>query len=142
MFHALLGVLLTILIFPNPDILMLSMMVLASTIVDTDHIMLFKRALKSKRFGVESRSRFHEFYGLSIGLFVLYLLSFLTEISMPLMAAFVSHYTVDFLTRPTRPFYPFKKDVCDFKLYPRSLKGIAVFDTVLTGGLACLVLII
>lgn len=141
-FHILLGILLTILLFPKPTIFIYLIMILTSTITDADHIKFINKAIKSKRFGVQSRSRFHELYGLVIGLFILFLLSFLTEIALPLTIAFMFHYISDYLTRSTRPFYPFKKEICHFNLYPKSLKGITIFDTIITGGLAWLIFLI
>jgi len=138
-FHILLGVLLTMLLFPTPSILIYLLMIVASTVTDIDHVKFFKNAVKTKRFGVQSRSRFHELYGLVIGLIILFLLSILTEIAVPLTIAFILHYIADYLTRPTRPFYPFKKETCHFNLYPKSLKGIIIFDIIITGGLAWLI---
>ena len=136
------GILLTKLLFSKPDILIYLMMIIVSTIVDIDHVKFLKKAFKSKRFDVQSRSRFHEMFGLLIGLIVLSLLSLLTEIAIPLSIAFSFHYLIDYLTRPTRPFYPFKKEICDFNLYPRSLKGITISDIILTGGLACIIFLL
>ena len=141
-FHILLGVFLTLVFFSRPTILIYLIMIFASTITDLDHIKFINKALKTKRFGVQSRSRFHELYGLVIGLFILFLFSFLTEIIVPLLMAFTFHYASDYLTRPTRPFYPFKKEICHFNLYPKSLKGIVFFDTIITGGLAWLIFLI
>ena len=140
-FHILLGILLTILLFSKPTIINYLLMIIASSITDIDHIKFFTKAVKTKKFEVESRTRFHELYGLLIGLLTLFLLSFLSEIAVPLSIAFAFHYVFDYLTRPTRPFYPFKKEICRFNLYPESLKGIIFFDTVLTGGLICLILL-
>lgn len=116
-------------------------MIISSTIIEVDHVKFFKKAIKSRRFGVQSRSKFHELYGLVIGLIILFLLSFLTQVAIAMMIAFVFHYVADYLTRPVRPFYPFKNNICHFNLYPKSLKGIVIFDTILTGGLICLILL-
>ncbi|MCK4498437.1 nitroreductase family protein [Candidatus Bathyarchaeota archaeon] len=48
------------------------------------------------------------------------------------------HFIVDFLTRPSRPLYPFSTRILDLRLYPKDLKEMLIWDSILT---ACLVII-
>jgi hypothetical protein len=44
----------------------------------------------------------------------------------------VSHYFLDLLTRPTRPFYPLNEKVVFLGLAPRNLKKLTIYDAVIT----------
>ena len=44
----------------------------------------------------------------------------------------LSHFVVDFLTRPSRPLYPFSTREVDLKLYPRGLREMIIWDAILT----------
>ncbi|MDH5460833.1 MAG: metal-dependent hydrolase [Candidatus Bathyarchaeota archaeon] len=131
-FHALLGLLLARLlgISSIPDVLI---GVLFSIFPDFDHIPYLKKAFKTGRFGVESRSPLHELLGLvfillgSLVVKVAYSHLFLLVISCGL-----SHFLVDFLTRPCRPLYPFSSKHVDLNIYPRGLKKMFILDTFLT----------
>ncbi len=131
-FHALLGLLLAKLlgISSIPSILI---GVLFSIFPDFDHIPYLKKAFRTGRFGVESRSPLHELVGLVLVLLgslvvrVVYSHLFLLAFSCGL-----SHFVVDFLTRPCRPLYPFSSKEVDLNLYPRGLREIFVWDTILT----------
>jgi membrane-bound metal-dependent hydrolase YbcI (DUF457 family) len=134
-FHALLGLLLARLlgISSIPDVLI---GVLFSIFPDFDHIPYLKKAFKTGRFGVESRSPLHELLGLvfillgSLVVKVAYSHLFLLVISCGL-----SHFIVDFLTRPCRPLYPFSSKNVDLNIYPRGLKKMFILDTFLTVAL-------
>jgi membrane-bound metal-dependent hydrolase YbcI (DUF457 family) len=135
-FHALLGLLLARLlgISSIPDVLI---GVLFSIFPDFDHIPYLKKAFKTGRFGVESRSPLHELLGLvfillgSLVVKVAYSHLFLLVISCGL-----SHFIVDFLTRPCRPLYPFSSKNVDLNIYPRGLKKMFILDTFLTVALS------
>lgn len=134
-FHALLGLLLAKLLGISfiPDILI---GVLFSVFPDFDHIPYLEKAFKTGRFGIESRSPLHELVGLALVLSgslvvkVAYSHLFLLALSCGL-----SHFVLDFLTRPCRPLYPFSKKEVDLNLYPRGLKEMFVCDTILTVAL-------
>jgi hypothetical protein len=84
-----------------------------SIIVDIDHIpyiLKVKKNLVHKKFGSESRSRFHELYGLTLFSLGISIFSFLDIILIEVIAlSVVLHYATDFLLGKTRPFYPFSK---------------------------------
>ena len=49
-----------------------------------------------------------------------------------MLIGFVSHYILDFLTRPTRPLFPIEKEVVFLKLAPRGMRELVIYDTILT----------
>lgn len=85
-----------------------------SVILDIDHIpyiLKVKKNLVHKKFGSESRSRFHELYGiticsLAISASYLFLDLALTKV---IALSLILHYAADFLLGKTRPFYPFSR---------------------------------
>jgi len=131
-FHALFGLLLAKLlgISSIPDVLI---GVLLSVLPDFDHISHLVEAFRTRRFGVESRSPLHELVGVVFvffGSLIVWRISphlFLLAISCGL-----SHFIVDFLTRPCRPLYPFSNKEVDLNLYPRELKKMLLYDAILT----------
>jgi len=134
-FHALLGLLLAELFGINsiPGILV---GVLFSVFPDFDHIPHVKKAIRSGRFGVESRSSLHEL----VGLVLLSLGSLAVSVIHPHLSLLgfscgLSHFIVDFLTRPSRPLYPFSSRKVDLRLYPEGLKDMFVWDAILTAAL-------
>jgi len=88
-----------------------------SVILDFDHIgyiLREKGKIRHKKFGYESRTRFHELYGLTLISVVLSVLFFFVNFVLVQVVAlsFVMHYAVDFLVGKSRPFYPYSnKDV-------------------------------
>ncbi|UCC33847.1 MAG: metal-dependent hydrolase [Candidatus Bathyarchaeota archaeon] len=135
-FHALLGLLLARLlgIGSFPDALI---GVLFSIFPDFDHIPYLEKALRTRRFGVESRSLLHELLGLIFVLFGSLAVNRVYPHLLPLtLSCGLSHFVVDFLTRPCRPLYPFSAKKVDLNLYPRGLKEMFVWDSVLTAVLA------
>ncbi|MFB0500871.1 MAG: metal-dependent hydrolase [Candidatus Bathyarchaeia archaeon] len=134
-FHALLGLLLAKLfgISSVPSILI---GVLFSVFPDFDHIPYLERAFRTGRFGVESRSPFHELVGLVLvlsGSLVVKVVS--SDLFLLVFSCGLSHFVVDFLTRPCRPLYPFSGKKFDLNLYPRGLKEMFMSDAVLTAAL-------
>ncbi len=141
-FHALLGLLLAKLfgISLGPSILI---GVLFSVFPDFDHIPYLKKASRTGRFGVESRSPLHELIGLVLvlsGSLVVKVVS--SDLFLLVFSCGLSHFVVDFLTRPSRPLYPFSGKEVDLNLYPRGLKEMFVWDAILTAGLGLVYVII
>ena len=141
-FHALLGLLLAKLFGINyvPSILV---GVLFSVFPDFDHVPYLKKAFRTGRFGVESRSPLHELVGLVLVLSG----SLVVKVVCPhlFLLAFscgLSHFVVDFLTRPCRPLYPFSARKIDLNLYPRGLKEMFTWDAILTAVLGLIYVIV
>ncbi len=135
-FHILLGLLLAKL-FGISSIPSILIGVLFSVFPDFDHIPYLKRALRTGRFGVESRSLLHELVGFvlvvtgSLVVKVVYSPLFLLAFS-----GGIGHFVVDFLTRPSRPLYPFSGKEVDLNLYPRGLREMFVCDAILTAAMS------
>jgi hypothetical protein len=106
---------------------------IASIITDLEHISHLRVALKTRRFKSETRTRWHELPGLLLGMSIsLTTMLFSVTLGRLLLIGFVSHYFLDLLTRPTRPFYPMSKKVVFLSLAPRNLKKLTAYDTVIT----------
>jgi hypothetical protein len=89
--------------------------------------------MKTRRFKSETRSRWHELSGLLVAMSIsITVMLFSASLGRSLLIGFVSHYFLDFLTRPTRPFYPLNEKVVFLGLAPRNLKKLTAYDTVLT----------
>ena len=134
-FHALLGLLLAKL-FGISSIPSILMGVLFSVFPDFDHIPYLKRAFRTGRFGVESRSPLHELVGLVLvlsGSLVVKVVC--SHLFLLAFSCGLSHFVVDFLTRPCRPLYPFSVKKVDLNLYPRGLKEMFIWDAILTATL-------
>lgn len=106
-----------------------------STIIDLDHIPYILKVKKNflrKKFGSESRSRFHEFYGLilfSLGIAILSL--FFDIVLMKIITiSIILHYAADFLLGKTRPFYPFSKKEVFLHICPEKYR--IHFEVILT----------
>jgi hypothetical protein len=134
-FHALSGLLIAQLLgFSTMPSILLG--VSFSILPDLDHIRHLKRATRTGRFGVESRSPLHELMGLIIVLSGSLVVGVVRPHLFPLaFSCGLSHFVVDFLTRPFRPLYPFSTRKVDLKLYPRGLKEMFVWDAILTAVL-------
>ena len=105
----------------------------ASTLSDLDHIPWLRLAIKTRRFGTEARTRWHELPGLLLSMAISIVITYFSaSLGRSLLIGFVSHYFLDLLTRPTRPFYPISEKVVFLELAPRSLRKLIVYDTVLT----------
>lgn len=117
--------------------------VLFSVFPDFDHIPYLKRALRTGRFGVESRSPLHELVGLVLvvaGSLVLMVVC--SHLFLLAFSGGLSHFVVDFLTRPSRPLYPFSNKEVDLNLYPRGLREMFVCDAILTGAIGLTYLLV
>lgn len=107
--------------------------ILIGVLPDFDHIPKLKKALESGRFGAESRSVFHELAGLSLFSTIALALSLWIPFGI-VFYPLLSHYLMDFLTRSTRPFYPFSKNVIHLGIYPKSYFGMVLADVFVTGA--------
>ncbi|UCE43986.1 MAG: metal-dependent hydrolase, partial [Candidatus Bathyarchaeota archaeon] len=123
-----------------PDVLI---SVLFSVLPDLDHFMHLEKAFKTGRFGVESRSLLHELVGLILILFGSLVVKIVySHLLLVALSCGLSHFAVDFLTRPSRPLHPFSHKEVDLKLYPRGLKEMFVCDMILTAALALIYVMI
>jgi len=114
----------------------ITMGVIFSIIPDIDHIPHLGKALKTGRFGVGSRSTLHELVGLALITTGSLIINVAYPHLFPLtLSCGLSHYAIDLLTRPSRPLYPFSTREVDLKLYPRGLREMIIWDTILTAGL-------
>jgi membrane-bound metal-dependent hydrolase YbcI (DUF457 family) len=109
--------------------------VLIGILPDIDHVSHTLRAIKTGRYGTESRSRFHELFGLGLFSAAIMFLSYAYGNFAVMFFPLLVHYLLDFLTRPTRPFYPFNNTIMHFSLYPKTLKNMIIADILFTGGL-------
>jgi hypothetical protein len=115
----------------SPTILLVTS--IASVITDLDHILHLRTAMKTRRFKSETRNRWHELPGLLLAMSISIAITvFSASLGRSLLIGFVSHYFLDLLTRPTRPFYPLSEKVVFLGLAPRNLKKLTAYDTVLT----------
>ena len=141
-FHALLGLLLAKLLGISfiPDVLI---GVLFSVFPDFDHIPYLRKAFRTGRFGVKSRSPLHELVGLIFVLFgSLVVKAVYPHLFLLTFSCGLSHFIIDFLTRPCRPLYPFSNKEVDLNLYPRGLKEMFVCDAILTVALGLIYVIV
>jgi hypothetical protein len=131
-FHALLGLLLAKLLGIG-SMQGILMGVLFSVFPDFDHIPYLRKAFRTGRFGVEVRSPLHELVGLVLilsGSLVAKVVN--SQLFLLAFGCGLSHFVVDFLTRPCRPLYPFSNKEFDLNLYPRGLREMFVCDAILT----------
>jgi len=131
-FHAFLGLLICRLfgIISLPEVLI---GFLFAVFPDFDHFPHLKKAFKSGRFGAESRSTIHEVIGVVITLVAAIIVNFVyPPLFLAALACGLSHFVVDFLTRPFRPFRPFSEKEIHLHLYPTELKKMFTYDIILT----------
>jgi hypothetical protein len=106
---------------------------IAAVITDLDHLAHLRTALKTRRFKSETRTRWHELPGLLLAMIASVAFMFFSEpLGRAILIGFVSHYFLDLLTRPTRPFYPLSEKVVFLGLAPRNLKKLTAYDAVIT----------
>ncbi|MEQ9716417.1 MAG: metal-dependent hydrolase [Candidatus Asgardarchaeia archaeon] len=111
---------------------------IASILPDLDHINMIGKALKTKRFGPEVRTWLHELPGYLlfsiIGVLVYFFIS--PEFGRAILIGFSTHYFLDAISRPTRPFHPVDDTIVFYYLAPRSdLKALVIYDAGITGML-------
>ncbi|OYT38575.1 MAG: hypothetical protein B6U89_05605 [Desulfurococcales archaeon ex4484_58] len=118
---------------------------IGSIIIDLDHIPYMGKALKTKRFSPHIRSRYHELFGFivfgSISLLIYMIID--KGLGLGFYIGITTHYLLDTLTRPTRPFFPYNDTIMFYGLAPRkNLKDLAYFDLYVTLTLAIIYLYI
>jgi len=125
-----------LLVFGAPSIVSPTTLIvtsMAAIITDIDHMAHLRTAMKTRRFKSETRTRWHELPGLLLAMSTSTAVMFFSApLGRSLLIGFVSHYFLDLLTRPTRPFYPLSEKVVFLGLAPRNLKKLTAYDTVLT----------
>jgi len=112
------------------------MSILLACLPDVDHIRHLKVAFRDKAFPIESRSLLHEFPGL-LGMIILSVTVsiFYPDLYPGMYVSSLSHHLIDFLTRPTRPFYPISKEPVLLGVYPTRLCELIACDVILTVAL-------
>jgi len=114
--HFLLNYVLVSAIYGNPNNY-LWLIIIFSVFIDLDHIpyiLKVKTSLIKKKFGSESRTRFHELYGITFFSLIFSILIFFFDTKSIQIAALclMLHYAADLLVGKSRPFYPYiKKEI-------------------------------
>lgn len=114
---------------------------LFSVILDLDHIPYLARTGKKilrKKFGSESRSRFHELYGLTLFSAAASAFPFFLDIALAKVIALsaIAHYAADFLVGKSRPFYPFSKKEVSLGMLPDKYRmHFEIFLTAILGAI-------
>jgi hypothetical protein len=125
-----------LLVFGAPSIVSPTTLIvtsIAAVITDLDHLAHLRTALKTHRFKSDTRTMWHELPGLLLAMLAsLSVTFFSTSLGQSLLIGFVSHYFLDLLTRPTRPFYPLNEKVVFLGLAPRNLKKLTAYDAAIT----------
>ncbi len=116
--------------------------VLFSIIPDLDHIPYMLKTgknLANKKFGSESRSRFHEMYGLAVFSVIISIASFFVGAAFAQIVAIclTLHIASDFLVGRSRPFYPFSKKEVFLNMLPDKYRIFS--EIVLTSFLSVVV---
>ena len=120
--------------YPGDITIVQSLLVSFSSVaVDLDHIPKLDNLRRNKRFGPGSRSLWHELPGLLVTSLISFIIMLISEaMGRMLLIGFVSHYFLDMLTRPTRPFYPLTDTTIFLKLAPRKLSNVMLYDLIIT----------
>jgi hypothetical protein len=87
-----------------------------------------------KRFGAESRTRFHELYGLILASSILGVLFFFVDTAIIQISALciILHFAVDFLAGKSMPFYPVSKRVVFLDIFPYGYRSKFLFEVAAT----------
>ena len=115
----------------------LAVVFISSVLIDLTHLPYLFRVREdvvNKRFGSESRTRFHELYGLVLFSAILCILYFFVDSTIVEISAMclVLHFAIDFLAGKSMPFYPFSKREVFLHIFPYSYRRKLVFETVST----------
>ncbi|MFH0890286.1 MAG: metal-dependent hydrolase [Candidatus Aenigmatarchaeota archaeon] len=115
---------------------------LFSVLPDIDHIPYVIRngkKLIKKKFGSESRSRFHEMYGLLVYSVIISFASLFFNSMLAKIAAMslTLHIASDFLVGKSRPFYPFSKKEVSLGIVPEKYRVLS--EIILTSLLGVMV---
>jgi hypothetical protein len=106
---------------------------LFSVLIDLTHLpylLKVRRNVVDRRFGSESRTRFHEMYGLIVFSFILCLAFFFFDIIIISIAALclVLHFSIDFISGKSMPFYPYSNKEVFLGLMPYGYRNKVVFE--------------
>ena len=116
---------------------------ISSVLIDLTHLpylLKIRGGVAKKRFGAESRTRFHELYGLALLAALLCVFYFFMEKLIIEIAAMciALHFAVDFLTGKSMPFYPYSKKELFLHIFPYGYRNkilFEIFSTALVGVL-------
>lgn len=142
LFHFLFSYLFVDIVFGNAwDYLMV--ILVFSVFIDITHLPYLIKVRKyvvKNRFGSESRTRFHEIYGLTLFSAIICVSYFLfNPLIIEIIAmCIVLHFAIDFLTGKSMPFYPYSKREVFLRVFPYGYKEkvlFEIFSTVLLGVL-------
>lgn len=115
----------------------LAVILVFSLLIDVTHLpylIKVKRGVIRKRFGSQGRTRFHEIYGLSVFSAVLSVSYFLYDPVVVKIAVLclVLHFSLDFVSGKSMPFYPYSKREVFMKMAPYGYREKIIFEAVLT----------
>jgi len=110
---------------------------ISSVLIDFTHLPYLFRIRKGiirKRFGAESRTRFHELYGLILFSALLCIFYFFMDKMAVEIAAMciVLHFAVDFLAGKSMPFYPYSKKEVFIHMFPYGYRNKIFFEILCT----------
>lgn len=131
-FHFLFGYLFVDIVLGNAwDYLLI--IFIFSVLIDLTHIPYLIRTgseVVRKRFGSGSRTRFHEMYGLALFSFVLCFAFFVFDaISLSVAAlCLLLHFSLDFISGESMPFYPFSRKRVFLGMLPYSYRNKVIFE--------------
>jgi hypothetical protein len=108
-----------------------------SVMIDLTHLpylLKTKGEIKTKRFGSGSRTRFHEIFGLALFSFLACLFYIFIDHAMVEVAAMclVLHFSIDFITGKSMPFYPYSKREVFLNIFPYDYRGKILFEVLST----------
>lgn len=110
---------------------LLSIAIFFGILPDFDYLFKFGQEKKIK-FDMRTKSRFHELFGLLVFSVVILFASLIDKLYLFLIFPLLSHYIMDYLTRPMRPFNPFSKQSIFLEIYPRSFRKVLAADIMIT----------
>jgi len=108
-----------------------------SVLIDLTHLpYLLKKGgnVVHERFGSESRTRFHEMYGLVLFSFLLSIAFFFIGPVLTGIAALclLLHFSLDFISGKSMPFYPYWNKEVSLGMLPYGYRNKVVFEVVTT----------
>lgn len=106
---------------------------LFSVLIDLTHLPYLLRVrsgVVDRRFGSESRTRFHEMYGLVMFSFILCVAFFFFDIITTSIAALclVLHFSIDFISGKSMPFYPYSNKEVFLGMLPYGYRNKVIFE--------------
>ena len=108
-----------------------------SVLIDLTHLpyMLKKKErVVHDRLGSESRTRFHEMYGLILFSFILCIAFFFFDLAFVSISALclVLHFSLDFMSGRSMPFYPYWNKEVFLGMLPYGYRNKLMFEIVST----------